>query len=170
MQCATLTNIDDFSICAGNFYFFGHSTSFWFPLSSRSLASGEGWAQELSSESTFYDESCTAFSAIFLVCSRFVLVTCFHLFCHDPANVLGDVDSVDRSPRKDRSRCTGVWKIRHGWGNREKTHQNIQSTGTSAGCCWSPKWIFKTLVQKKLTPNLSLIPGIPWFPINIHRI
>lgn len=58
------------------------------------------------------------------------------------------------------SRCKGVWKIRHGWGNREKKHQNIQSTGTSAGCCWSPKWIFKTLVQKKLTPNLSLIRGI----------
>lgn len=58
------------------------------------------------------------------------------------------------------SRCKGVWKIRHGWGNREKKHQNLQSTGTSEGCCLSPKRIFKTLVQEKLTPNRSLIRGI----------
>ena len=91
-------NIDDFiSICAGIFYQNFSLVIRRFPtISSRSLASGEGWAQELSSEGTFNDESCTD-----LLVPRFccLLFSCFSPILPWSCQCARDVDSVDRHAR-----------------------------------------------------------------------
>lgn len=73
------------SICAGNFYLFGHSTCF-LPfrvevLQVEKVEHRNFLRRYIQRRKLYSFFQCHLFS----VC----LVTCFHLFCHDPAKVLG---------------------------------------------------------------------------------